>query len=202
MVRANTPWLTTLAVLVAAYIVAALLETVTLILFRGHLQGQRLGEYYGYASLACLGLVLSAPALGRQLLLSWRRGLGLSALGFAAAHTYLTFEHVLGGHWEALDFLGGEERLGAWLGVAALGLMLPLALTSTNGWIRRLGRQWRTLHRLIFPVAGLALAHAVWLGASGWPLKVLTLLAAAVVLLLRIRPRPKRLARKEHIDAS
>lgn len=80
--------------------------------------------------------------------------------------------------------------------------MLPLALTSTNGWIRRLGRQWRTLHRLIFPVAGLALAHAVWLGASGWPLKVLTLLAAAVVLLLRIRPRPKRLARKEHIDAS
>jgi len=46
------------------------------------------------------------------------------------------------------------------LGMAALVLMIPLAITSTNGMIRRLGRKaWDRLHWLIFPLAILAVAH-------------------------------------------
>jgi sulfoxide reductase heme-binding subunit YedZ len=40
--------------------------------------------------------------------------------------------------------------------------MLPLAVTSTDRWMRRLGRRWTTLHRLVYPIALLALWHYYW----------------------------------------
>jgi sulfoxide reductase heme-binding subunit YedZ len=48
-------------------------------------------------------------------------------------------------------------------GFAALLLMVPLAATSTKGWIRRLGKRWVSLHRLVYVVGILAIAHFVWL---------------------------------------
>jgi methionine sulfoxide reductase heme-binding subunit len=49
-------------------------------------------------------------------------------------------------------------------GMVAFTLMIPLALTSTRGWIRRLGRRWQLLHRLIY-VSGVAAAlHFIWKG--------------------------------------
>ncbi|MGH8847995.1 MAG: sulfite oxidase heme-binding subunit YedZ, partial [Polaromonas sp.] len=48
-------------------------------------------------------------------------------------------------------------------GFAALVLMVPLALTSTNGWVRRLGgKRWQALHRLIYGSAILACVHFWW----------------------------------------
>ena len=41
-------------------------------------------------------------------------------------------------------------------------LLIPLAITSTSGWQRRLGRKWMKLHRLIYPVAILAVVHFYW----------------------------------------
>jgi methionine sulfoxide reductase heme-binding subunit len=50
------------------------------------------------------------------------------------------------------------------VGFTAWVLLLPLAVTSTNGWIRRLGgRRWARLHRLIYPIAVLGVLHFLWL---------------------------------------
>jgi methionine sulfoxide reductase heme-binding subunit len=47
-------------------------------------------------------------------------------------------------------------------GFAAFVLLIPLAVTSTQGWIRRLGRRWQQLHRLIYAGATLAVVHFIW----------------------------------------
>ena len=48
------------------------------------------------------------------------------------------------------------------IGMLALLLLIPLAVTSTNGMMRRLGRRWQTLHRLIYPIAILGVWHYWW----------------------------------------
>jgi sulfoxide reductase heme-binding subunit YedZ len=48
------------------------------------------------------------------------------------------------------------------MGFTAFILMIPLALTSTKGWIRRLGRKWQMLHRLIYVSAICAAIHYLW----------------------------------------
>lgn len=180
-------WVTTCLVLVSAYIVAALLETASLLQFTGHLQGQRLCEYYGFAACACLALVVGARAWPR--LGQWRRGLGLAAFGFAIAHTLLAYEHVFGGRLEGIEFLPDTERWATWVGLAALLLLVPLVLTSANFWVRRLGvRRWSRLHRLVFPAALLAVGHALWLGASGVGGQLLVAALAVAALVARLRP--------------
>jgi methionine sulfoxide reductase heme-binding subunit len=71
------------------------------------------------------------------------------------------------------------------MGFTAFVLMVPLALTSTKGWIRRLGRKWQTLHRLIYLSAICAAIHFIWKVkvVSGDPI----LYAGAVVILLGFR---------------
>ena len=48
------------------------------------------------------------------------------------------------------------------MGFIAFVLMIPLALTSTKGWIRRLGRRWQVLHRLVYVSAITASIHYIW----------------------------------------
>lgn len=192
MVRpANASWVKALTVLAAAYIAAALLETASLLFYSGHPQGQHLGEYYGYASLLCLAAVLVAGPLGWPPLLAWRRGLGLTAFAFACLHTWLMFYHVLGARLEAVEFLTGSEQVALWLGGLAIGLMVPLALTSTNFWISTLGRRWRLLHRLVVPVGVLGVLHSLWLGTMPWPVKGCLVALALIVTRQRCyRARP------------
>ncbi|MFC1991808.1 sulfite oxidase heme-binding subunit YedZ, partial [Chloroflexota bacterium] len=54
------------------------------------------------------------------------------------------------------------EKRFAVAGFAAFLCLLPLAITSTRGWIVRLGKRWGKLHRLIYPAAVLAVVHFVW----------------------------------------
>jgi sulfoxide reductase heme-binding subunit YedZ len=49
------------------------------------------------------------------------------------------------------------------VGLIAFPLLIPLALTSTNGWQRRLGRRWKVLHRLVYFAVPLSLLHYFWL---------------------------------------
>lgn len=88
-----------------------------------------------------------------------RRRVGLAAFFYAALHmlAYLGLdrEWSLAKLWEDIVI-----RTYIMLGMAALVLMIPLAITSTNGMIRRLGRKtWDRLHWLIYPLAILAVAH-------------------------------------------
>lgn len=183
-------WVTTCIVLVAAYVGASLLETLSLLQYTGHLQGQRLSEYDGWAACLCLFLVLMARHSAR--LLAWRRGLGIAAFGFACAHAWLSVLHVLGGSVEGIEFLSDSERISTWIGVTGLALMVPLVLTSANFVVRWLGvRRWKFLHCLVFGASLLAVVHGLWWGASPWPIKALLVGGALVVLFDRFWGQPK-----------
>jgi len=91
-----------------------------------------------------------------------RRELGLFAFFYASLHlfTYLTLDQFFA--WEAI-LADVAERPFITAGFAAFVLMVPLALTSTNAWIRRLGyNRWLRLHQLIYVSGALAVLHFVW----------------------------------------
>jgi sulfoxide reductase heme-binding subunit YedZ len=56
-----------------------------------------------------------------------------------------------------------EERPAMPVGLLALLALIPLAATSTRGWQRRLGKRWRTLHRLVYVAVPLSVWHYLWL---------------------------------------
>jgi sulfoxide reductase heme-binding subunit YedZ len=98
---------------------------------------------------------------GWNRLIQFRRMLGLFAFFYATVHllTYLTFDQV----WDlGLVAKDVAKRPFITAGMAAFLLMVPLAITSTRGWIRRLGRRWQLLHRLVYFSAAAATLHFVW----------------------------------------
>jgi len=90
-----------------------------------------------------------------------RRMLGLFAFCYAVLHftVYLTLDLEL--NFSTL-FADIAKRPYITIGFAALLLLIPLALTSTNRMMRRLGRRWQKLHRLIYVIAILAVWHFYW----------------------------------------
>jgi sulfoxide reductase heme-binding subunit YedZ len=98
---------------------------------------------------------------GWNRVISYRRMLGLFAFFYAFAHflTYLILDQSF-----ALDQMMADvvKRPFITMGFIAFVAMIPLALTSTKGWIRRLGRRWQSLHRLIYVSAVAASIHYVW----------------------------------------
>ena len=91
-------------------------------------------------------------------IIQFRRMLGLFAFFYACCHfaAYWAFDLNFAFGAMAGDVL---KRPFIALGFTALLLLLPLALTSTKGWIRRLGRRWAALHRLVYVAAILAVVH-------------------------------------------
>jgi sulfoxide reductase heme-binding subunit YedZ len=81
------------------------------------------------------------------------------------------------------------------VGFAALLLLVPLAVTSTKGWVRRLGgKRWQQLHRLIYPAAVLGVLHYLWLVKKDIqaPVTYGIVLSAIFLARLVIRRRPRR----------
>jgi len=120
----------------------------------------------GKAALVLLVLSLAAtPAntlLGFRPALKIRRALGLYAFMYVALH-FLVFIGLDYGFdlsliWEAIF-----EKRYALVGFATFLILLPLAITSTKGWMARLGKKWKKLHRLVYLAACLAVIHYVWL---------------------------------------
>jgi sulfoxide reductase heme-binding subunit YedZ len=98
---------------------------------------------------------------GWHRVIAFRRMLGLFAFFYACLHfaTYLVLDHFF--DWATIveDIV---ERPFITIGFAALVLMIPLAITSTAGWVRRLGRRWQRLHRLVYVAAVCAVVHFIW----------------------------------------
>jgi len=136
--------------------------------------------------LATLAITPLRRLTGWAFVAPWRRSLGLLAFGYATLHfaTFLALD--LGFE---LGALGEEvvERPYVTLGFAALVLLLPLAVTSTRSWQRRLGRRWLTLHRFVYVAAILAVLHFVWLVKKDLaePLAYAAVLAGLLGLRLR-----------------
>jgi sulfoxide reductase heme-binding subunit YedZ len=99
-------------------------------------------------------------------LIRFRRMLGLFAFFYACLHftTYLVFDKIFDVHeiWKDI-----YKRPFITVGFLAFTLLIPLAVTSTAGWIRRLGgRRWRILHRAIYISAVCGVIHYYWLVKS------------------------------------
>jgi sulfoxide reductase heme-binding subunit YedZ len=121
-----------------------------------------------------------------------RRPLGVYAFGYAALH-FLTFIGLDYGFNLASLREGLIEKPFALVGLAAGTLLLPLALTSTRGWMRRLGRNWKRLHWLVYIAAPLAIVHYVWQVKADYRQPLLYGLVVAMLLLLRV-PAVRRVA--------
>jgi sulfoxide reductase heme-binding subunit YedZ len=99
-------------------------------------------------------------------LIRFRRMLGLFAFFYGCCHfsVYLTFDQVFDLHGIWADVL---KRRYITVGFTGFVLMIPLALTSTAGWIRTMGgRRWAMLHRAIYLTAIAGVIHFLWLVKS------------------------------------
>ncbi|HEX4053310.1 MAG TPA: protein-methionine-sulfoxide reductase heme-binding subunit MsrQ [Tepidisphaeraceae bacterium] len=116
----------------------------------------------------------------------FRRMLGLFAFFYACAHLliYFVYDRQCSIHALVEDTL---KRKFIFFGMAALVMMIPLAATSTNGMIKRLGAaKWKRLHRLVYLVAIAAAIH-YWMGGSKIVGPKQEIFAAVVALLLGYR---------------
>ena len=95
-------------------------------------------------------------------LLRLRRMLGLFAYFYVVLHLfgYLWFDQFFDWPEIWIDII---ERPFITIGMVAVVLLTPLAVTSTKGWIRRLGKNWKRLHLLVYPIAILAVIHFFWM---------------------------------------
>lgn len=116
----------------------------------------------GVLTLVFLVLTLLVTPLRKIFGLNWlqkhRRMLGLYAFFYGCAHlaTYLGFDR--GWRW---DTIAGDvaKRTFIWVGFLSFLLMIPLAATSTNAMVRRLGKAWPKLHKLTYAIAAGGVLH-------------------------------------------
>lgn len=160
--RVIKPVLYLLAVLPLAWLLFALLTGLVMgdqVKFMQHVTGDTV--------LTCLMLTLAVTPLRR--ITGWneiirvRRLIGLTAFWYACLHltTYLVFDQMLDVGEIAEDI---EKHPWVLVGFTAFLCLVPLAITSTNGWVRRLGgKRWRRLHRLVYVAAGAGVLHYLWL---------------------------------------
>ena len=136
--------------------------------------------------LLLLGLALTPlrRIIGQAWPIRFRRLVGLYAFFYACLHlaTWLVLD--LGGFWmQVFDDLAKRPYI--MLGFAAWLSLLPLAITSTRGWMRRLGRRWGQLHKLVYLAGVLAVAHYLWLVKAD--LREPLVYAGVLALLLGLR---------------
>lgn len=118
--------------------------------------------YWGLVLLlATLAVTPARKWTGLNALIQARRPLGLFAFLYIGLHvsTYVGLDQFFAWRIIVEDVV---ERPFITVGAAAFLLLVPLAITSTRGWIRRLGRNWTRLHRLVYPAAILGVIHYQW----------------------------------------
>jgi sulfoxide reductase heme-binding subunit YedZ len=127
--------------------------------------------------------------------IKYRRMLGLFAFFYAALHftTYMVLDHFFDFHAIVEDVV---RRPYVTAGFGAFVLMIPLAVTSTAGMIRRFGKRWQQLHRLVYLITVAGVLHFYWLVKADTrrPLQY----GAVLVLLLGYRLAIKWLPTSPH----
>ena len=163
---------------------------------------EKITNWTGYWTLCLLTATLAITPLRRltgwNRVIKMRRLLGLFAFFYATLHfcTYIVLDQFFGFSYIVEDIL---ERPYITVGFTAYVLLIPLAVTSTKGWIRRLGKRWTHLHRLIYVIVPLGILHFYWKVISkAFMIDVLIfaiLVAALLVLRLPLARRTARQAR-------
>lgn len=125
----------------------------------------RLGVWALRFLLIALAVTPLRQLTGQPAVLRFRRMLGLYAFAYASLHLAAYLALDLRGYWAQI-FEEIVKRPYITVGFAAWLLLVPLAITSTQGWIRRLGRRWGQLHKAVYLIAVLAVLHFWWLVKS------------------------------------
>ena len=123
---------------------------------------------------------------GKAQLATMRRSLGVYGFCYIALHL-LAYAWLSNYFDWALILRDLGERRAMGIGLLAFALLVPLALTSTNGWQKRLGKRWKTLHRLIYFAVPLSILHYFLLERD---IKDWVLVYAALVVILFVMRLP------------
>jgi methionine sulfoxide reductase heme-binding subunit len=131
--------------------------------------------------------------------LRFRRMLGLYAFAYAALHLLIfvgPYYHFAW-YWIWLAIVQGRTVI---VGLASFIILVPLAFTSTDAAVQRLGRNWQRLHRLTYLAAALAVLHYVWVYKEIRWVPILYGAALGLLLILRIPAVVRLLARTSARD--
>lgn len=165
-------------------------------IFRGWLganPAETLTHVTGMTTLVLLLVTLAVTPVRRftgwNPVIKLRRPLGLFAFAYALTHftIWFAFYNVFNVGYMIADV---AERPYITVGFTAFLILIPMAVTSTKGWIRRLGKRWTTLHNGIYVAATLGVVHFYWLVKADTRLPLL--LGGCLLVLLVLRARPSR----------
>ena len=134
--------------------------------------------------LATLAITPLRRMTGRAEFVRFRRMLGMFAFFFASVHLTIYLVVDLGGFWSQL-LIEITKRPYMTVGFSAWLLLVPLAVTSTRGMMRRLGRPWQRLHRLVYAAGLLACLHFLWLVKADYREPLVYLATYAGLMLAR-----------------
>lgn len=145
-------------------------------------------------------LVLSLAVTPLTIWFNWkaviplRKPLGLYAFLYVSLHllTFVWLDYGLA--WGLIQEAIFEKRY-ALVGFAAFLLLVPLAATSTKWAMKRLGKNWKRLHKLVYLIAGLALLHYFWLVKNTYGQPILFAAITSLLLLTRVGPIKQRILR-------
>jgi sulfoxide reductase heme-binding subunit YedZ len=142
----------------------------------------------GKTALVLLVLTLAMTPIntvfGFRSVIKVRRALGLYAFLYVGLH-FLTFTGLDYVFNLSLIYEAIFEKRYALVGFAAGLIMIPLALTSTKGWMKRLGKTWKRIHQFVYVAALLGALHYIWLVKSD--IREPLIYAGVIIFLLVLR---------------
>ncbi len=148
----------------------------------------------GQSAIILLLLTLAVtPAVnitGYSKLIGVRRSLGLWAFAYAVLHFVVFVALAYGFSLQYIIDDGLAKKPYIIVGSIALLILLPLAITSTRYWMKRLGKNWKRLHKWIYAAGILAVIHYIWVVKI--PVGKPTLYAVILAVLLAARIKPVR----------
>ena len=152
------------------------------------------GEWTLNLLLTTLAVTPLRKITGNNSLIRYRRMLGLFTFFYACLHfsTYLVLDQFFDWNEIVLDV---AKRPYITVGFTAFTLLIPLAVTSTNKMVQRLGNNWRKLHKLIYLIGALAIVHYLWLVKADLLPPIIYGVILCVLLALRssrIKPRRRK----------
>lgn len=167
-------------------------------------------------SAAIILLLLSLAVTPVQTVTGWRkvstlrRSLGLWTFAYAVLHmlVFVGLDYGFSLEFILLDGLPSKPYI--LVGLSALLILLPLALTSTKGMQKRLGKRWKQLHRWVYAAGVLAVIHYIWVAKLAFGEPTLYAVILALLLVARVPPvrkwlstlRPKRTAQQSPQQSS
>lgn len=134
---------------------------------------------------------------GKTNLVPLRRSLGVYGFCYITLH-FLAYAWFSNGFDWALILRDIGERRAMSAGLLALVLLLPLALTSTDGWQKRLGRRWKKLHRLVYFAVPLSILHYFWLERDIKDWVMIYAVFVAFLFVIRLPAIRQAVARRRH----